>query len=176
MTYVALLRGIGPTNPNMHPAKLQRAFERMGFDDVRTVIASGNIVFESSMRNQAAIEKKIETVLPKLLGFSSTTIVRSREELETLVKKNPYKGVPHGRSTYALVTFLKEHSPKLRTLPRKGPHFKVVAVFKKEICVTYDVTKMRTPEFMVTSEKILGKAITSRTWKTVERILAKMDA
>src|SRR3990167_7756479 len=57
-TYVALLRGIGPINPNMRPAKLKWGFEEMGFKNVRTVISSGNVVFESSSKSEATLKRK----------------------------------------------------------------------------------------------------------------------
>lgn len=86
-TYVALLRGIMPMNPNMRPVKSVWAFEKMGFKNVRMVIASGNVVFDSSSKSGVALEKKIEQVLPKLLGFSSITIIRSEDELAKLISK-----------------------------------------------------------------------------------------
>jgi uncharacterized protein (DUF1697 family) len=159
----------------MHPAKLKWAFEKMGFRHVRTVISSGNVVFESSSKNAAALEKKVEAALPKLLGFSSTTIIRSQEELEKLIARNPYKGIVHGKKYYTLVTFLKEHSGKLRTLPRTGPGFKIVGVYKKEFCAVYDLSRIRTPDMLVRFEKEFNKAITTRTWLTVERIVKKMN-
>jgi len=179
MTYVALLRGIGPTNPNMHPKKLTEAFEKMGFRNVRTVIASGNVVFDppagGTSKNGAVLETKIEKALPKLLGFSSTTIIRSKEELEKLLKKDPFDGAEHGPKNYSLVTFFKEHSSKVRTLPRKGSGFRVTRIFQKELCVVIDLKNTHTPEMMQKFEKEFGKAITSRTWKTVQRIVAKMN-
>lgn len=174
-TYVALLRGIGPLKPNMHPAKLKSAFEKMRFKNVRTVIASGNVVFESLSKDAAALESKIETALPKLLGFFSATIIRSKEELEKLIAKNPYRGAAHSPKHYTLVTFLKEHSSKLRAMQRSGPGFKVVAAYKKEICLVIDLQNAHTPDIMLRLEKEFGKAITSRTWKTVERIVKKMS-
>ncbi len=155
-TYVALLRGIGPTNPNMRGEKLKAVFEALGFGGVRTVIASGNIVFESASRDMAAMEKKIEEALPKQLGFKSATIVRSEEEFRRLVKRDPYKGVKDERPAYLLVTFFKNR--------------------RKELCSVIDLTDARTPDFMRSLEKEHGKEITSRTWKTVGRILKAMEA
>lgn len=154
MKYVALLRGIGPTNPNMHPAKLKKFFEGLGFKNVHTVIASGNVVFESSSKNVAALEAKIEKALPQKLKFSSATIIRSKEELEKLAKKNPFKGIEDKKPNYLLVTFFKNRKP--------------------ELCSVLNVAALPTPDFMRAIEKEHGKAITSRTWKTVGRILAKM--
>ncbi len=174
-TYVALLRGIGPMNPNMKPAKLKWGFEEMGFKNVRTVISSGNVVFESASKSTDILEVKIEKALPRILGFNSTTVVRSQNDLEKLLKKNPAKGINHSNASYVLVTFLKKHSAKLRTLPKKGIGFKVLGVYKKEICIVFNIEDTKTPDMMLKLEKDFGKAITSRTWKTVERIVNKME-
>lgn len=174
ITYVALLRGIGPTDPNMRPAKLKEAFEKMGFKDVRTVISSGNVVFNSSSKSTSALEKKIEKALPELLGFTSTAIIRSKQEIDALIKRDPAKGIVHGTKSYVLMTFLKEHSGKLRTFTRKGPGFRILGVYKREFCIVIDMKNTNTPDIMRKAEKEFGKAITSRTWKTVERIAKKM--
>ena len=155
MRYVALLRGIMPMNPNMRGEKLREVFESLGFTNVATVIASGNVIFDSPSKNVAALEKKIEDALPKKLKFTSTTIIRSQKEIEALVKKNPYKGVKDEKPNYLLVTFFKDR--------------------RKELCSVIDVTASDSPKFMTNLEKKYGKAITSRTWKTVHRILKKMQ-
>ena len=54
--YVALLRGIGPGNPNMRNDKLRSVFEKLGFSNVKTVISSGNVLFESLLKNVNEIE------------------------------------------------------------------------------------------------------------------------
>ena len=76
--YVALLRGISPLNPNMRNEKLRGVFTRLGFKNVRTVITSGNVLFETEARNMRQLEASIEKALPQQLGFTSTVIIRSR--------------------------------------------------------------------------------------------------
>ncbi len=154
-TYVALLRGIMPTNPNMKGERLKAVFESLGFESVSTVIASGNVVFDSASKDTAALEAKIEKELPRQLGFTSTTIIRSQEELEQLVKKNPFKGVKDEKPNYLVVTFFKDR--------------------KKELCTVLDLSGAKTPDFMRRIEKEYGKEITTRTWKTVGRILKRME-
>lgn len=153
-TYVALLRGIMPGNPNMRSAKLKGFFEALGFEDVATVIGSGNVVFGSPSKHAAALEAKIEKALPEKLRFKSTAIVRSREELERLVKKNPFKGVKDEKPNYLVVTFFKDR--------------------RQELCTVIDLADSSTPDFMRALEKQHGKEMTTRTWKTVGRILEKM--
>ena len=155
MRYVALLRGIGPTNPNMKGDKLKAVFEGLGFKHVHTVIASGNVVFDSPGKNTALLEKKIETELPKKLGFTSTTIIRSRAELEALIAKNPFKNVKDEKPNYLIVTFFKNR--------------------RAELCTVLRIGATGTPQFMSTIEREHGKAITTRTWKTVNRIIKKME-
>jgi uncharacterized protein (DUF1697 family) len=154
ITYVALLRGIMPTNPNMKSEKLKKTFESLGYERVETVIASGNVVFDSPSKSVVALETKIEAALPKRLGFKSTTIIRSREELERLVKRNPFKNIKDERPNYLVVTFFKDR--------------------RREVCTALDTTEAGTPDFMRSLEKAHGKELTTRTWKTIGRILKKM--
>ena len=169
MKYVALLRGIGPANPNMHQKKLVAVLEGLGFSNVKGVISSGNVVFESNSKDIKSLEDKIEKAWPKMLGFNSTTIIRNQSQLQALVEADPYKGVPHSRETYQLVTFFKNAPPET---PNEG-YFSVDGV--NALCSTVDTTDSKTPDFMNKLEKQFSKDITSRTWKTVERILQKME-
>jgi len=154
-TYVALLRGIMPTNPNMKGERLKACFESLGFTNVATVIASGNVVFESPSKDVKSLEAKTERALPEKLGFTSTTIIRSREELEKLVRKAPFKGVNDERPNYLIVTFFKDS--------------------RAELCRVINRDQQRGPQFMAQIEKEHGKAVTTRTWKTVGRILKKIE-
>ena len=153
-SYAAFIRGIMPMNPNMRNAKLCGVFESLGFTDVKAVISSGNIIFKSSSKSAPALEAKIQKALNAELGFPGDTFVRSKEELEAMIKKDPFKGAEHSRETYLIVSFLK--------VP---PH---------EVFTTLDVTINKTPEFMKDIEKKYGKVVTTRTWKTIGRIVDKM--
>src|SRR5687767_7497328 len=106
--YVALLRGIAPMNPNMRNDILRGVFEKLGFAHVQTVISSGNVLFKSDSQDTEKLEKRIEQAIPQELGFSSTTIIRSQEQLQKLVKKNPFDNMEHTPKTYLDVTFLQQ--------------------------------------------------------------------
>jgi uncharacterized protein (DUF1697 family) len=154
MQYIALLRGIGPTNPNMRNEKLRGVFEQLGFRNVRSVISSGNVIFESSSKNVKVLGAKLERVWPEKLGFKSTTIIRSQQYIEKLIASKPFKNKEHSRESYLLVTFLKTGT---------------------EVFSTIDVASTGTPNFMAQLEKKYGKEITTRTWKTVLRIQAAFN-
>ncbi len=155
MKYVAFIRGIGPGNPNMHGQKLREFFESLGFENVTPVISSGNVVFESSETNAKNLEERVEEELPKRLGFSKAVIIRSESDLKKLVAKNPFKGIIDEKPNYLLVTFFKDRKPELATV--------------------VDMNANKTPDFMAKLERTHGKEITTRTWKTVNRIIKVMD-
>jgi uncharacterized protein (DUF1697 family) len=171
MKYVALLRGIGPSNPNMHGAKLKEAAESAGFKNVQTLLASGNVIFESNIKDQSKIETMLEKIWSAKLGFKSTTIIRSQQQLQALVDADPYKGAEHSnKKTYLLVTFFKS-PPKPK--PQEN-YYEISGV--NALCSTIDASVLGTPGFMAKLDKQFGKAaITSRTWLTVQHILKKME-
>jgi uncharacterized protein (DUF1697 family) len=79
--YVAFLRGInlGKRRPPM--TQLKALFEEMGFGEVATFIASGNVIFTSAARDATKLEAKISKHLEKTLGYQVDCFVRSAEEV-----------------------------------------------------------------------------------------------
>jgi uncharacterized protein (DUF1697 family) len=152
--YVALLRGIGPTNPHMRNDKLCGVLADIGCSRIQPVLASGNIVFTSTLRNSGQLESKYERVLHQNLGLSLDVIVRGEKELTAMVRADPFKGAEHGKEWYLTVTFFKDG---------RAP---VYSKFKR---ATLDG-----PGLMADLEKRYGKHITTRTWNTIQKILAKM--
>jgi uncharacterized protein (DUF1697 family) len=172
-----MLRGIGPTNPNMRGEKLRGVFESLGFGNVQSVITSGNILFESDVTDVAKLETMVETALPEQLGFTSTTIIRSQAELQMLVDANPFPGMTQGRETYLTVTFLKHPPTEVPKFPYKpeSQGYEVFKLYDRAITATLDQTHEKTPNLMRYLEKQFGKQITTRTWNTVNRLLKKLN-
>ena len=162
-------------NPNMRNDKLRGVFEELGFENVRTVISSGNVLFESKSTDPAKLEKQVETALPAKLGFNSTTIIRSRDDLQTIISSDPFKGVTHGPKTNINVTFLKTKAEDKFKLPHTpdGRSYTILAMTDREIYSVIDLTSSKTPDMMTWLEKQFGKEITTRTYKTINRILDK---
>lgn len=175
MQYVAFLRGIGPGVPNMRNEKLRGVFEGLGYTNVRSVISSGNIMFESNSTNVRQMEEKIEATWPMQLGFNSTTIIRSQRQLQELKRVNPFEGLRHGPSSYLMVTFLQA-APKVAFqyphYPKDKPYFLPKATQQEVFSIT-DNTIVPTTDLMVWLEKQFGKNISSRSWQTIQKIIAR---
>ena len=170
--YVALLRGITPTNPVMKNEKLRAVFEKLGYQNVISVISSGNIIFETTHADaMSKLETTIETALQQELGIDIPTIVRSEQQLTRLASKKPFEEYAHGPTTYLVVTFLKTDLAANITSPGV---YSIVGVYDNDICHSIDTTSTQRPDFIKWLEKNQGKEITTRTWKTVERIIHKM--
>lgn len=176
MKYVALLRGIGPGNPNMRNENLREVFEGLGFQKVQSVISSGNIIFESNRSDIKQMEAELEAAWTAILSFTSTTIIKSQQEIQTIAKANPFEGMIHGPASYLLVTFSKRSVEFKQPLPYQpsGKTYRVIGKTKNVVFTTTDNRLVKTTDLMTWLEKELGKEITSRTWLTVQRILKRM--
>ena len=98
MRYIAFLRAI---NVGGHVVKMDvlcRLFEGLGFRNVETFIASGNVIFETRSADVMSLQKKIEKHLEKSLGYEVRTFIRSESEVAAIAG---YKPFPAARITAA---------------------------------------------------------------------------
>src|SRR5882672_2972393 len=79
--YIAFLRAINVGGHTVKMDQLRTLFEALGFANVETFIASGNVVFDTKTANTKTLESKIQKHLAKSLGYEVTTFVRSVNEL-----------------------------------------------------------------------------------------------
>jgi uncharacterized protein (DUF1697 family) len=176
-THVALLRGIGPADPATRNDRLRAAFTALGFSGVRTVISSGNVVFEVEGDPDVELEARIEQGLAEHVGRPIGTIVRSRERLRALVDLDPFAGVPEEPGTVLNVTFLKQAPAVELEYPHRpdGKTYTLLALHDLAICTVVPSAGPGTADVMTWLERRLGKQITTRTYRTVGRILAAMN-
>jgi uncharacterized protein (DUF1697 family) len=91
-TYVILLRGINVGGKNqVSMADLRTCLEDLGYSNVSTYIASGNVIVASDKRPDE-IQVQIETVLPKIFTLDSELIkvlVQTRKQLQAIIDNKP---------------------------------------------------------------------------------------
>ena len=89
--YIAFLRAINVGGHNTVKMDfLRRLFESLGFSNVETVIASGNVVFETTSKNAQALEREIENRLREALGYEVATFIRTDAELAAVASYKPF--------------------------------------------------------------------------------------
>jgi uncharacterized protein (DUF1697 family) len=139
MRYVALLRGINVGGKStIRMADLKECVEGLGYEDVSTFIASGNVLFETKERNAAKLESAIERALERRFRLPITVVVRSRAEVGRIVKAIPAKWIGND-SLRVNVAFLRRRldGRKLaRELPPKEGVDEVVATRSAVIWAT----------------------------------------
>ena len=166
--YAALVRGVSPMNCSM--PKLKLALELGGFTDVRTVLASGNVVFTAPKASDAALEQRVEAAIEQGLGRAFPTMVRSIEALEQLLAADRFRPFRVPASAKRVVTFLRAAPASLPRLPIVLHGARILAVHGKEAFTTYQQTP-KGPVFMTLLEKTFGKDQTTRTLDTVARLV-----
>src|SRR5689334_17835590 len=104
--YAAFLRGVSPMNAKM--PELKQAFESAGFTEVKTVLSSGNVVFDARRASEAALQQRAEAAMRERLGQAFLTIVRPVDLLRDLLASDPYKAFRLDSSAKRIVTFLRD--------------------------------------------------------------------
>lgn len=90
--FAAFLRGINVGGHHIVKMEdLRQMFASLSFENVKTYIQSGNVVFETKEKNAGALAEKIENKLYESLGFEVKTMLRTIPELEDIAKNNPFE-------------------------------------------------------------------------------------
>ena len=165
--YAALLRGVSPMNAKM--PELKRCFEAAGFVDVKTVLASGNVVFSTPAAKAAVLEKRAEAALEKQLGRSFPVIVRSVDDLRALLDADPFERFRLKPGSKRVVTFLRRAPREKLALPIELDGARILRMQGSEVFTAY-VPSPRGAVFMTLIEKTFGKDITTRTWDTIRKV------
>lgn len=164
--YVAFLRGVSPMNAKM--AELRRCFEDAGYTDVKTVLSSGNVVFDARAKLEIALVREAEAAMTKQLGRTFYTIMRPVNALRDLVEADPYAPFRVSAKAKRVVTFLREPLKTKLSLPFEIDGVRILATTGREIFTAY-IPNPRGPVFMTLIEKTFGTNVTTRTWDTVKK-------
>ncbi len=175
IAYAALLRGINVGGHKIVKMDaLKKAFESLGFMNVKTFLASGNVVFQAPPMSASALTKQLEEKLKKTFGFEISVLIRSIKELQRLHKANPFAGIKVTPQTRLFVTFLTEKPASSLKIPYVSPggNFKILRASKSEVCSVLTITNLRRGmQFMAVLDREFGRMITTRSWSTITRIL-----
>ena len=175
--YVALLRAINVGGHNVKMDYLRKLFEELGFSEVETFIASGNVIFASPEKDAAALEKKIEVYLRSALGYEVATFIRTTSEIAEVAEHKPFPNEDIEGSGYSLyVVFMgrelgEEAKKKLIALNNPVDEFHVHG---REL---YWLCRKRMSESTITGG-VIEKAVggmpgTNRNVTTVRKLAAK---
>ena len=173
--YVAFLRGINVGgNKTIKMAELTRALEKSGLSDVKTILASGNVLFSTKKSPVGSLQSKLEKAIQSSLGVVCCVVVRSVADLEKLADSKPFAGVKPDPDLRQFVTFgTCDFTSSDAGEKPKTPNYKIVRRTTSDLCITFVAAPgLKTPDVMADLDKRFGRSITTRTWNTIEKILA----
>lgn len=115
--YIAFLRGINIGGHRIKMEQLREFFSELGLSNVRSYIQTGNIFFDTTEIDRAALTNKIEQHLFAQLGYAVPTFLRTIAEVERALMLNPFKEVEVTIDTRLLITFIPHPLPDTLALP-----------------------------------------------------------
>jgi uncharacterized protein (DUF1697 family) len=176
VTQVAFLRAVNVGGRGLvKMTDLQKAFATAGATNVRTVIASGNVIFEAP-RAFEPVRARIQENVRALLGAEPVIVFRTFQYLSDLVRAAPFGALVNQRGIKLYVAFLAG-------TPKRKPAFPLL--IPKELT---EVRGLHRRDALVVSrqkpngfygfpgewtERELGVAATARNWSTVTRIVSR---
>ena len=172
-TYIALLRGINLGKARQVPmADLRQALEDAGFDDVRTLLRSGNVVLAAPTRPTADVARQLEEVIGARFGMKVPVIIRTAAELAAVVEANPIpEAEAHGTALHVLFLDRPLGAAERRKLDQDDFPPDEARAAKREVYIWYrnGMSGSATADELA---RRIDAVATDRNWNTVTRLVA----
>ena len=175
MRWSAMLRGINVGGRQLKKDQLIGAAEAAGFSDARTLLASGNLVFEAGGVPGDVIEQRLHAAVERLHGLKSEVFARDVTALSAVIAANPFADAAEDRPSRLVVTFHREPFPQplLTALAERHPGPERLAAVGRELFIDFPngqadsalvpaMTRLRFPQG------------TGRNWNTVVKLAAML--
>jgi uncharacterized protein (DUF1697 family) len=171
--FVAFLRGVNLGKRTVRSADLKSAFEAMGFGGVKTLLASGNVIFEAD--DEPNLAARIEKELKQKFGFEIGTVLRSQQDLQAMVNAAPFKQVAADADVKLYVALL--HRPvgrQTRLAGIEGDYDVLPSTDYDIFVVAWRKPNGRYGEGLDKVDKLFpkGTLVTMRNWNTILKAAA----
>jgi uncharacterized protein (DUF1697 family) len=177
--FVALLRAVnlGPHN-KISMSDLKAVAEGAGFSQARTLLQSGNVVFQAKAQSCAALEKTFEAALAKKLRLTTPVVVRSVVEWREALDANPFPREAKTDPSHLLLMPLKAKDEKsaLTELIKSIPGRERVKLGDRALYLVYPDGIGESKLTAALIEKKIGVAGTARNWNTANKIAAALES
>jgi len=152
---------------------LKQAFIRAGCSEARTVLQSGNVIFEHPAVDQNAARQSIQCALDELLGFNVVVIFRSSDDIERIVRSTPFVAVEDKADVKLYIAFLSRTPDSRIELPLVSTKdaIEIISIQNADVYIVSALKKNGMYGFPnVYVEKQFGIPATTRNWSTVTKI------
>lgn len=169
---IALLRAINVGGVKVNIAELRTMVSDLGFGDVKSYIASGNLVFDGDGRDCAELEALFETEATKQIGLTTEWMCRTAAEWKAILAANPYPEFAEESPSKLLVTVFKTTpDPKgLEAVRAKAVFGETMELVGRELFVTFPEGAGKSKLGSAAAWKPLKSPGTSRNWNTMVKM------
>lgn len=167
---IALIRGINVGGHKMiKMADVKVLCESLGLRDVRTHLQSGNVVFRTTKTDRTRLAKQLEDAL----GVSAKVILRSPEELQSVIASNPMPEEAQRAPSGFIVMFLsaKPAAAAMQSLRDAYSGPEKMHLHGTELYIAYTAGMGTSKLTNALIERKLGVAGTARNWNTVTKLV-----
>jgi uncharacterized protein (DUF1697 family) len=168
-TFIALLRGINVGGRNILPMKeLTHLLEENSYQNVKTYIQSGNVVFQSKKRP----EKDLSSLIEKKYGFKPEILIIKKNTFLKYVEDNPYSSTV-GKEIHFY--FCKD-TPKVNTktiedLKSATENYRI----KGKVLYLYAPDGIGKSKFVANIDKCLDTSVTGRNLNTINKLVEMVN-
>ena len=169
--WIALVRAIGPlTHKKMPMSQLRAGCVEAGLKEVRTVLATGNVIFASEL-SESEIFRRLSKVVATF-DLQNDVFLRRAQELKEVLAENPFPEASTERPNHMLVLFMSKQPTKSEIMAAHsfgGPER--VRVIGKEAYIDYINGVARSKLTPGRLERLLGRSGTARNWNTIGKLV-----
>jgi len=172
---VGFLRGVNVGgNHKVQMIQLRQLLKtEIGCSNVQTVLNSGNLIFDHPSTDLKDLEIKIEHCLLRTFEFSIPTILVIKTDLDLLQHIHPFELETDNKDLRFYVSFLKKEPTLDIQLPcsTNDNSFTILKVVDKCVFSVLDLNRSKSVNGMQELERIFGKELTTRNWRTINRVI-----
>jgi len=170
-TYIALFRGINVGGKNILPMKdLVNILEDMGYEDIKTYIQSGNVVFQSKKKKTNKTATEISSRILESHGFEPKVLLLEISELQEAIENCPFD-TDYGKALHFYFLDSQPQNPDqdgLTAIKSKSEEFKL----HKNIFYLYAPDGIGRSKLAAKVERFLRVPATARNWNTVQKLIS----
>ncbi len=176
-TQIALLRAVNVAGRSVKMAELKAMFAALGFANTRTLLQSGNVVFDAGARKGSSLEAYLEKETEKRLKLRTDYLVRAPREWKAAITKNPFSREAERDPSHLLLLPMKS-APKKRAVDDLQSAIKGrerVQAVGRDLFAYYPDGIGHSKLTLAVIQNALGTLCTGRNWNTVLKLQALVE-
>ena len=176
--YLALLRGINVGGKNVITKEdLRKCFERLGFDNVRTYIQSGNVLFDTHVSDFAQLTEQVQTALSKRFKYDARAVVIPKSKYKSMLRQAPDDWGTEPNQKHNAIFVLPGATPRFVLSKLGPPKAEIETVTTASGVIFWSISKRDQTKatYMKLSSKPVYRSMTIRNHNTVFKLAEMFD-